>query len=419
LFFAGVHMPFEIMVGICIALGIGLLIGAERERQIDSAKRRAAGIRTFTVVSLMGAIAMALGGSELLFLAVFLVGLGAVVAYQKTSAKEPGLTTEFALVLTCMLGGMAIREGLIAAGVGVVLALLLAARSRIHNFVSQVLTQRDLDDTLLFAAMALIALPLAPDRFMGPFDAINPRALTQLIVLFMAVSAAGYVGIRWMGPRLGLAWVGFASGFVSSAATIYAMGQRARADPSLLAPAAAGAVGSSVSTLIQMALVIGLLQSELLLAMAWPLLMGSAVSVLYGFVIYRQALQLSPHEQLPTDDRAFDLKTALGLPLFLGGVMVAAAGLNAWLGDVSLLAMAGFSGLVDAHATAASAASLLASGKIEMPKAMQICWVGFTSNALTKAVLAWRAGDLAFAKIIIPGQVLVVASVWLAYGWAP
>jgi len=202
-------MSLEITMGICISLGIGLLIGAERERRKDSARRRAAGIRTFTVVALMGSVGMALGGGELLLLAVLLVGLGAMVAYQKTPTKEPGLTTEFALVLTCMLGGLAMREGMVAASVGVVLALLLAARSRIHNFVSQILTQQDLDDTLLLAAMALIALPLAPDRFMGPWDAINPRELTQLIVMVMGVSAAGYVGMRWMGPRLGPGLGGF------------------------------------------------------------------------------------------------------------------------------------------------------------------------------------------------------------------
>lgn len=410
-------MPFEIMIGICISLGIGLLIGAERERRIDNAKRRAAGIRTFTVVALMGAVAMALGGPELLFLAVFLVGLGVVVAYQKTRAKEPGLTTEFALVLTCMLGGMAMREGVTAAAVAVVLALLLAARSRMHNFVSQVLTQQDLDDTLLFAAMALIALPLAPDRFMGPFDAINPRALTQLIVLVMAISAAGYVATRWMGPRHGLVWVGLASGFVSSAATIYAMGKRVRGDPSLLVPAAAGGVFSSMATLIQMALVMGLLQPELLLATAWSLAFGSAVTLVYGGVLYLKPLQMPNAVALPSDAHAFDLKMALGLPLMLAGVMVAAAGLKAWSGDAGLLAMAGLSGLVDAHASTASAASLLASGKIEMVQAMQMCWIGFTTNALTKAVLAWRAGGWAFAKIIVPGQVMVVASIWWAAGW--
>lgn len=68
---------------------------------------------------------------------------------------------------------------------------------------------------------------LAPDRFMGPFDALNPRAIARLIVLVMAISALGYVAMRALGPRYGLPLAGFSSGFVSSTATIYSMGERA------------------------------------------------------------------------------------------------------------------------------------------------------------------------------------------------
>lgn len=68
---------------------------------------------------------------------------------------------------------------------------------------------------------------LAPDRFMGPFDALNPRAIARLIVLVMAISALGYVAMRALGSRYGLPLAGFASGFVSSTATIYSMGERA------------------------------------------------------------------------------------------------------------------------------------------------------------------------------------------------
>jgi uncharacterized membrane protein (DUF4010 family) len=170
------------LIGICVALGIGLLVGAERERRKDtSAQRSAAGIRTFAVASLMGAVGLLLGGVELLALAVLVVGAGTMIAYQKSSAQDPGLTTEFALVLTCMLGGLAMRQGLLAAAVGVALALILASRNSMHHFVSTVLTEQELHDTLLFFAVALIAMP---------------RALAMLIVAVMGISAAGYVSMR-------------------------------------------------------------------------------------------------------------------------------------------------------------------------------------------------------------------------------
>jgi uncharacterized membrane protein (DUF4010 family) len=407
------------LIGICVALGIGLLIGAERERRKDqSPERNAAGIRTFAVVALMGAVGLTLGGITLLALAALVVAAGILIAYQKSTEQDPGLTTEFALVLTCMLGGMAMQDGVLAAAVGVALALLLVARSRMHHFVSSVLTEQDLHDALLFFAIALIVLPLAPDRFMGPLNALNPRALATLIVAVMAISAAGYVGTRWLGPKYGLPLAGFASGFVSSAATIHAMGVRAKQEPTLMAPAVAGAVLSSIATIIQMSLVIALLQPSLLLAMAWPLALGGAVASLYGLVFFLQSVKdPKPNEALDSG-RAFDLKASLGFTVLLGVVMTASAGLNAWLGEAGLLAGAAVSGFADAHATAASAASLMAAGKIQVKQAIVPILVGLTTNTMTKAVLAFNAGGLHYASKIVPGLVLMVAATWLGFWWA-
>lgn len=405
------------LIGISIALGIGLLIGAERERRKDnSPTRSAAGIRTFTVVCLMGAVAWSLGGAALLSLAVLVVTAGAVVAYQKSHSQDPGLTTEFALVLTCLLGAMAMDNGALAAGLGVALALLLAARSGLHHFVGHVLTAQDLRDLLTFLAIALILVPLAPDRAMGPLDAVNLRSVTLLVVAVMAVSAAGYVGVRWLGPKHGLPLAGLASGFVSSAATIHAMGQRASQDAAWTAPAVAGAVLSSVATIVQMSLVVALMQPSLLLALGWPLLISGALATLYGLFFFLKSDESPAPLDAPSMGRAFDLKAAIGFAVLLAAVMTGSAALNAWAGEAAVLVGAAVSGLADAHATAASAAALLSAGKIDTDRAVVLTLLGLTTNAFTKALLAFHAGGLAFALKIVPGLVMMVSGAWLAYG---
>ena len=51
-----------LVVGFLVALGVGLLIGIDRERNKgDGATRHPAGLRTFTLASLLGATAMAVG----------------------------------------------------------------------------------------------------------------------------------------------------------------------------------------------------------------------------------------------------------------------------------------------------------------------------------------------------------------------
>jgi uncharacterized membrane protein YhiD involved in acid resistance len=112
-----------LFLGFLVALGVGLLIGIDRERKKgDGPTRQAAGLRTFTLAALLGAVAIAAGG-ELLLAAVALgVVAFAGLSYWRARDSDPGLTTETALVLVTLLGGLAIREPAFAAGLGVVTA---------------------------------------------------------------------------------------------------------------------------------------------------------------------------------------------------------------------------------------------------------------------------------------------------------
>ena len=149
---------------------------------------------------------------------------------------DPGLTTEIALIVTTLLGGLSIQKPALAAGLAVTVAGLLAARSRLHHFVRSVITEDELKDALILAGATLVVLPLAPDRPMGPYGALNPHSIWILVILVMAISAAGYVAVRMLGARVGLPIAGLASGFISSTATIGAMAARAAKPRMLLRP---------------------------------------------------------------------------------------------------------------------------------------------------------------------------------------
>ncbi len=401
------------LLSVCVALGIGLLIGAERERRKGSGTDRgAAGIRTFAVAAIAGAVAMLLGDVLLMAVVTLLVGGFALVAYRRVPTDDPGMTTEIALIVTCLIGGLATHQPLFAAALGVVLAGLLAARDRIHHFVRGVLSERELHDALLFAAAVLIALPLAPDRFVGPFAAINPHALTGIVVLVMLISAMGYVALRMLGPRFGLPVAGLASGFISSAATIHAMGRRTRDEPALMSGLVAGAVLSSVATVLQLAAVLAFLSPPLLLLMIKPLLFAGAAAGIYAGWFTWQALQIGAGAHTGSG-RAFDLLTALGFAGLIGAVSVISAALNAWIGDGGVFVAMFVSGLADAHAAAVASASLLVGGKISAPVAATAILTGLSANTLVKAILALTAGGWPYARRIIPGLLSMIAAAWL------
>jgi hypothetical protein len=191
-----------IALRLATALGIGLLIGAERERRKgQGASRSPAGIRTFAITCLLGGVSLQLGGEVLLAIATLAIAALVATAYIRTRAKDPGLTTETALLLTLLLGGLAMRQPALASGLAVTQAILLASRTRIHRFVRSVLTEAELTDALILAAAVLVVLPLIPDRYVGPFGAINPRMIWKIVLLMISISASGYIAVRLLGVR--------------------------------------------------------------------------------------------------------------------------------------------------------------------------------------------------------------------------
>ncbi|MCW3478937.1 DUF4010 domain-containing protein [Neisseriaceae bacterium JH1-16] len=398
------------------ALGIGLLIGAERERRKGhGAKRAPAGVRTFSIVALLGAVAAKLGGDWLL--PALILGLSAMlaIAYWRSRQADPGLTTECALVLTLLLGALCIRTPILASAIAVIVAILLASRTYLHSLVTISLSEQELNDTLVMAAAALVILPLMPDRYLGPFNAFNPRIVWKFVVLIMTIGTIGHYALRVAGPRIGLPLAGLISGFVSSAATISTMGVRAKQHPVLLHAAVTGALFSTIATMVQMALLLGAISRPVLVAMALPLGLGCAMAIACGlFFAYSAHKQPLPERLEP--DRSFHLKTSLGLTVIIVAILFVSAALNDWLGRNGVLVATTIGGLADAHSSSASVASLVEAGKLDARAAAVPIMLSLTSNSLTKVILAYTNGSRAFASLVIPGLCLVIGAAWL--GWA-
>ena len=405
----------SVWFNLSVALGIGLLVGAERERRkVPDKHRSAAGIRTFALSALVGGVATALNQPYVFLVVLLIVGGLSLAAYQRKVEREPGLTSEVALLMTCLLGALCITRPAMAAGIGVTLVALLAGREQMHRFVRMALTEAELHDVILFLGMALIALPLAPDRYLGPFAAVNPHTLVRFVVMIMAVGAMGHVGRRLLGAQYGLPVSGLAGGFVSSTATVYSMARLAVQDAAQLHGAAAGAVLSTVATMVQLSLVLWLLLPSLFLLLLWPLALGGAVATLYAL-----ALLFGSSTPAPADPgevirgHAFELKTTFTLAGFVLLVTLVTAALNAWRGPGSLVYSAAATGLVDAHSIVASVSTLVASGKVALVDSRWAVLAALSSNTLTKALIVTYSGSIGYIWRVLPGLLLMMAAVWL------
>lgn len=404
----------DLALSLAVALGIGLLIGVERERRkLARQAPSTGGVRTFSAAALAGALSLATGGPALLAVTAAVVGAFVALGYWRTRDDEhPGLTTEIAMIATLLAGALAVRSPQLAAMVGVALAILLASRERLRHFVGSVLTTEELEAALVLGAASLVVLPLLPDRAIGPFEAINPRAVWMLVILVLAIGAAGHVAVRALGARFGLPAAGLASGFASSSATIGAMGTQAAKAPEMLPAAVAGAVLSTVATIVQLAAVLAAISLPTLRAMALPLACAGVAAVVYGAVFTLQSLR-APEAEAGTDKApAISRRSALTFGAILAVVLMASAALQRWFGDAGAAAAAGLAGLVDAHAGAISAASLASSGAMAAQDAVLPILAAVSTNTVTKTVFAFGAGGRRFAWRVVPGLFLVLAAAW-------
>lgn len=251
----------EIYGSLGLALGVGLLIGLQREQsgagdpEEQDEPSKLGGIRTFPLYSLGGAMAGLLGGVlgpwvVLAGMAGFFVPILLAYADDLRAGRDRGLTTEAAFLVTYLIGALSATPGvlvdpedraLVVASLGVAVTALLALKRPLHDLAERV-SSDDLFATIKFAVVALILLPVLPNETFGPLAVLNPRKIGWMIVLIAGVSFTGYLAIRLLGPGKGLGITGLLGGLVSSTAVTLAFSGRSRAEPGLARACALGVI---------------------------------------------------------------------------------------------------------------------------------------------------------------------------------
>ncbi|MHB1689430.1 MAG: DUF4010 domain-containing protein [Thiomonas sp.] len=400
--------------GWAAAIGAGLLIGIERERSQNAAEQSPAGMRSFLLAALAGAVAGTLGPVAL-GVTLVAVALHSYAGYVQTRAQDPGLTTELALLLTLLLGALAMRAPALAAGLAVLVSLVLWAKPQLHGFVRSVLTEPEITHGLLLAAAVLVVLPLLPDRPLPWLAGLNPHALWLLAVLLMLVQTLGHLAMRRFGRSRGLALAGLAGGFVSSTATIAGMAQRAREQPDLRAACLGAAQLSNLATVIELAVIVGVLDAGLL-PLFWPALLaygaGAAVAAFWalGWKVPEAGVG---GQDAWLSQRPFNPRSALLFALLLSLLLLLATQAIAVFGAQGVVLALGLAGFADAHAASASAAQLAASGLLSDTLALTAMAAAVSCNAVSKVFAGFLGGDGTFGWTVAVSQAGLLALLWL------
>jgi uncharacterized membrane protein (DUF4010 family) len=412
--------PLAIALRFGAALGLGVLLGLERERAKTEASF--AGVRTFGLLSLAGGVAAYVGdplGQAWLALAVFAAVAGLVtVAYAVTAQRgDLGVTTEVSALLAFLLGFLCVRgHVLTAAGLAVASGGVLALKEWLHRLAGRI-EPADVEATLKFAIVSVIILPLVPNENFGPppLDVINPYKIWVMVVLISGLNFASYLLVKVVGAEHGIGLTGLLGGLVSSTAVTLGFAQRSRQEP---------AQAASLALAILIAWTVMFVRVVLLVAAVSPgmaprvgLLMAALAvpSLAICFLLWRRQ-RTADTATVSAGQNPFELGEAIRFGLLFGGITFAAKAAQVYLGEAGLYLAGAIAGLTDVDAIALSMAQLGALDPASVRPATAAIALAVASNTLAKTGMAAFLGAPALRRIILPAAAAILAA-GLAAAW--
>ncbi|HEY0719791.1 MAG TPA: MgtC/SapB family protein [Gammaproteobacteria bacterium] len=378
---------------IAVAFAIGLLIGVERGwRERDFAEgTRVAGVRTFALIALLGALwGLLVEELDTLLLGASFIAFSALVIVAHTldvrRDQDYGITTAVAALITFTLGVTAARGHLaLASTVGITTAIMLSLKPLLHLWL-KTLREQELSAAFKLLLISVVILPALPDTGYGPWQALNPREIWWFVVLISAIAFVGYFIIKLAGARIGVALTGLLGGLVSSTMVTLNFARLARQHP-LTAPLLISGIVMAAGTMFpRILLEVTLVNPALLPLLAAPLLVMTLVC--YGSIplLLRRASHSAIDVRIPLSN-PFELLPALKFAALLVAIMLIARGLETWLGNSGIYLLAAIAGTNDVDAITLTLARQSNNGLAPHVAASAIVMAAMV-NTLVKAGLA-------------------------------
>ena len=381
------------------ALGCGLLIGLERERSKQRENQHSfAGIRSFAICSLLGAICFSFGFLMGLIGALIVGGIS-IISVSK-QVEDPGVTTELAFILTYFIGGLCLWHISYAAGLTVVLTFLLMTKHSMHGVAIKWITEREFKDGIFLLALLLIALPLTPNRALWG-SVLNPYIILKLLTLVLAIQALAHIAKRLLSSRHAMFLSALASGFVSSTATIASLGIEVRHGRADAKANAGAALISCVATLMQLLIIVAGVSFTWLKILLFPSIIAIIILIIPGVWLMRK--NRSEEKIKLTDTPMFSLKEAGIIVATLTIIQILVYGLSLWLGDAGLIAGTILTSIFEMHA---AMAAVVMQGNPTNHILLLALLLGLATHAISKSINAAITGGFQYALAFVPTQII-------------
>ena len=402
--------PAEVAAKIATSLGVGLLVGIEREWS-----NKDLGARTFALTALLGTIA-ALFSSALAIASLLGVFLIVIFANARSLLVDRSLeaTTSAALLLIYVLGAMVGQGHLFTpVAAAILMTMLLAWKVELHRFAGG-LQPTEIRSAVLLGLLGLVIYPILPNRFIDRWDLINPRQAWLTVIVIAGIGFVNYVLLKIYGTR-GLYISGFLGGFVNSSAAALELARPLSAQGTSSGVAIAALLLTLVAMFVRNLIILALFSPAAVLSAAGPVLAMTAVALIF---VHRTRAGIDKTTNEIHLESPVSLQRVLSFAgLFLLIQVVSALG-DRYLGRLGFLGISVLGGLVSSASTSAAAANMVGHGQVQAALAGEGVVLASVASALINLpiihrnaknpALSRRLAVLTIALSIIGIAVLVV-----------
>lgn len=416
--FQALFSPF--FSGLLVATGVGLIIGLEREFDTHEEPGHIGGIRTFILVSLAGYAAGFLASNTDAGIWVAALGgfmaLTAIAYFLQAQKGKSGLTTPLALVLTFMLG-LLIANGYVREPLAVVVVIttVLSLKTQLHGFIRQV-TREEWMDFVKFIVLALLVLPMLPDRSFGPDQMMNLRDLGWIAVLVLSISFTGYLLLKFTSANVGVLTTAIIGGLFSSTLIAWVFSSKSRERPDLGGALGAGIVLASSIMFVRVWVWTFLFAPTVAARMSTPLLLMLVLSLIPTWLVVRNRRPAADTPQVQPGN-PLDIKNALLFVLLYIGVTYFMYFSREWLGTAATYLSGAISGIADIDAITISTSKWASMTPDVTRQAAAIILLAVLSNSVFKLAVGLLNGDPALRRPVLIGfgPVLVAGAAFVVY----
>jgi uncharacterized membrane protein (DUF4010 family) len=399
-----------------VSLGLGLLVGFQREW----GPSHVAGIRSFALITVLGTLCAKLGilhGGWIVpggLIAVTAIIIAGGIAKFSRGDLSPGITTGAAALVMYMVGALVVYRTYVAIIAGGAITFLLYWKQPLHSMVHKI-SEKEFRAIFQLILIALVILPILPNRSYGPYNVLNPSHIWLMVVLIVGISLGGYVISRFMGRGKGALISGIIGGIISSSATTASFSKKSREDAGSVHLSAFVILVASTIVFFRVSLEIGIVAPEILPSVLPQL---SSMAAIMGFVcalffivhLRRHKAAISEEVSDPAN-----MKMAVLFGLLYAVILFAVAAAKEKFGGSGMFVISGLSGLTDMDAITLSTTELLKQQRIDINTGWRMIIIGALSNMVFKTGIAGFLGNrrlffiaAAYFGIVIIGGILIV-----------